>query len=302
MSRIIVLSDCRVPTLPVGGHGLGRLAHDIARAMVLRGHDVSLCGGVGSVFDEGDLIVHDDENTRAKTMKADADALYVDLSHYHQFGVQNPDAKVLDWIVDGECGFTPVNAIVSTEYDLQFHRTASVVPVGVDVDNIPFYPVADLPKYLVFAAKIAEPKGYKDALRIHHMQDKPVKFVGERFTHDKLPDWRETLTGRDFHNFVGNALGLVHPVNKKWQLGGGRMPLEAGAMGVPALVYSTASTRDHVKHCVTGFVCKDFADMLDAVQDLDLIYRRECREYIADTRNLQVMCDALEREFERFGS
>lgn len=296
MAKIIVLSDCRVPTIPEGGHGLGRLAYDVATQLKLRGHNVTLWAGIGSSW-EGELVIHDNEQTRAREAKLEPDTIYIDLSHYHQLSLYNPDNHILDWIVDGECGRQPKRALVNTRYDLGYYPDATVIPIGVDIDNIPFFSEPQEPLYLAYAAKIHIAKGYQDALRVNEAQDLPVKFVGERHVNDKLPDWRDTLTGQEFFNFVGGALGLLHPVKAKYQLGGGRMPLEAAAMGTPVIVYDYASTRDHVEHCVSGFIVRDTQEMIDATQDLVYLDRAAARAWVADTHNFEVMCKAIEAEF-----
>lgn len=295
--KIAVLSDCRLPSLPVGGHGLGRLCVNLATVLSKRGHDVTLYAGKNSAWN-GKLEVHADETDRAKTMWLDFETIYIDCSHRHELSQHHPDYKIINWILDGECLWQPPNALVSTEYDRQFHPTATVMPAGVNVDEIPFYE-KPMGNYLTFAAKIHPHKGYSDALVVHKAQDMPVKFVGERFVDDWLPDWRDTLKGKAFYDFVGKSIGLLHPINAKRQIGGGLMPLEAGAMGVPSIVYDTASPRYHVKHGVSGWIVGDVGEMIDAVQDLRLIDRKKCRKWVADTHSLDVMVQSIEAYIEK---
>lgn len=294
--RIVVLSDCRRPTLSTGGHGLGRLAHSLATTLSARGHEVALWAGPGSVF-EGALVIHANETERAKTVTLDNDAVYLDCSHFHELSQHHPDYKIINWVLDGECPWKPPNALVTTAHDLQFHPSARLIPLGIDVDCIPFY---DNPlHYLAFAAKIHATKGYADAVKVHLSQSIPVKFAGERFVDDPLPDWRDTLHGQAFYDFVGYAIGLLHPLCNPSALGGGLMPLEAAAMGVPSIVYDWVSPKYHVEHCVSGYVVKDLPEMIDAVQDLPMLDRKKAREWVADTHSIKVMVNALEKEFER---
>ena len=177
--KIAVLSDCRVPSVSIGGHGLGRFCVDLATVLSARGHDVTLYAGKGSAWD-GPLVIHESETKRALTMKLDFETIYIDCSHRHELSKHNPDYKIINWILDGECMWQPPNALVSTLYDKQFHPMAEIMPMGVDVDKIPF--VANPSNYLAFAAKIHPHKGYSDALMVHKAPDVPVKFVGERWT------------------------------------------------------------------------------------------------------------------------
>lgn len=296
--KLFILSDTRLPTTGSGGHGLGRKAFDIATIMKKRGHDVTLCAGKGSEWD-GELLIHADERTRYDEIPLLPDAVYLDLSHHHEFSAVHSEYKGIDWIVDGECTRNPRYVLVATEYDKQFFKNAVVVPSGVDVDSIPFCKRPSM-DYLVFSAKIHPHKGFLDALEIHKRQSIQVKFVGERWVNDWLPDWRNTLSGKDYYSFVGNAVGLLHPINHKNQLGGGRMPLEAAAMGCPAIVYDFVSCRDHVEHGISGWIVGDLNEMIDAVQDLPLIDRKKCREWVADTHSLNCMASGIEDAIEKF--
>ncbi len=302
--KIGVLSDCRMPTKSSGGHGLGRLVVNLATVLRKRGHDVTLYAGPNSMWDASDVVIHEDETERAKTLSLDLDTYYIDCSHRHELAQHNPDYRIVNWILDGECRWHPSHALVSTPYGQKYYRSASLMTVGIDVDAIPFF---KSPKgaYLAFSAKIHPHKGYKDALIVHKAQDLPVKFVGERYAKEWLPDWRDTLTGKDFYEFVGNSVGLLHPVNFKRQLGGGCMPLEAAAMGVPTIAYDSMSPQWHISHGVSGWIVADVEEMVDAVQDLPLIDRKTCREWVAETHSLDVMADCMEgylqTEFSKAG-
>ena len=288
--KIVVISDTRQPSTRDNAHGLGRMAIDLCDALKARKHDVTLWAGAGSMWDS--VFIHESEKQRLE-LTLDDETVYVDLSHLHLLSEKHPDKKVIDWIVDGECLHIPHNVIVSTAYDKTWYPHAMVVPCGINIDTLPFceHPSQE---YLAFCAKIHARKGFHDALRVHQAQDLPVKFVGERWADDWLPDWKPHLSGKAYCDFVGNALGLLHPVNHRQQLGGGRMPLEAAAMGTPAIVYDYVSTRDHVEHGVTGWIVDGLAEMVDAVQDLPLIDRKKCREWVADTHSLELMAQGVE--------
>ena len=199
--KIVVLSDCRKPTSSTGGHGLGRLAYDIATTLVTRQHEVELWAGPESHF-EGKLRIHADETERAKTATLDDETVYLDCSHFHELSQHHPDKKIVNWILDGECTWQPPNALVTTPHDKQYHPDAQIIPAGINVDRIPFYAKHD--DYFSFAAKIHSVKGYQDAVKVHQAQSIPVKFVGERFTEAPLPDWRDTLHGQAFYDFLGS--------------------------------------------------------------------------------------------------
>jgi glycosyltransferase involved in cell wall biosynthesis len=291
--KIVVLSDCRMPTLPEGGHGLGRLAHSLATNLIVRGYEVELWAGVGSKFD-GTLVTHQDEKTRAETSVLDLKTVYIDCSHFHLLSKQNPDYRIIDWILDGECEWTPPRAFVTTPHDQKYYPSAEILPVGIDVEAIPYYGNQRDQGYLSFAAKIHPTKGFEDALYAHQRQAYPVRFVGERYTDVPLPDWQAELCGTEFYDFVGKSVGLLCPVKNPKALGGGLIPLEASAMGVPSIVYDFASTSGHVEHCVSGFVVRDRDELVDAIGDLKYIEPLACRDWVKKYHGIDVMMDAVE--------
>lgn len=286
--RIGVLSDCRVPTRPVGGHGLGRLAVDLANGLQARGHEVTLYAGPGSQWD-GALVVHAHETERANHLaKNDAD-VWLDLSHYHDVSRVHPEWKVVNYLTDIEFRGVPPCAAIATLTDAKKYPQTRVLPLGIDVDAIPL--VLEKDRYLAFAAKIHPAKGYQVAVEVHCRQPIPVRFVGERMTNDLLPDWQPELTGQAFYQFLGKAVGLLAPT----LIGiGGRVPLEAAACGTPTLVLDTNSVADHVAHGLTGYVCQNAEEMADAVQDLPYLKPQTMREWAYTYHSLTLMAHVAE--------
>lgn len=300
--KVAVLSDCRVPTAASGGHGLGRLAVDLARGLSKRGHEVWLHAGAGSASPQElgvDAVVYDeDERARAQRFTFGADA-YLDLSHAHDLSLLHPTRPVVNWIVDLECAYTPPNAVVGNTWQQRQFPKARIVPLGIDVEAIPFWHGGDHTldnlrghdDYLAYAAKIHPLKGYDIALKIHGAQPVPVRFVGERFVDTPLPFWREVMHGAAFYDFIGRAYGLLSPCRKD---AGGRVNLEAAALGTPVLCLDGTGTMCHVEHGVSGFICRDADEMIDAVQDLRLIDRAAAREWVRETHDLRHMIDGVE--------
>lgn len=288
--RIGVLSDTRMASVPHGPHGLGRAAVDICRA--LTGHTVTLYGGKGSGWG-GAVVEHANETTRAHQLANEQD-VWIDLSHYHDLSKLHPDWPVVNYILDLECPYAPPNACTNTAYAARQHPRARVVPLGI--------PVADIPlgngkrDYLTFCAKIHPHKGYDLALKVAEAVATPVYFVGENFTGGPIKNWRG-LIGNDteLYAWLGGALGLLSPYRKD---AGGRVNLEAAACGTPVLCLGDTATAEHVQHCVSGFVCADADEMIDAVGDLPLLDAGQMRQWVTDCHDLSVMGKALSEACE----
>lgn len=292
--KIAVLSDCRMPTKATGGHGLGRLAWDLAEGLAQRGHRVHLGAGPGSEQPMGcSLSLDADESTRANNLADGATFaadVFIDLSHQHDLSKLNPALPVVNWVVDTECTWQPPRAVVGNAWQAQQFPNAKIVPLGIDVDAIPFTP--HYGEYLAFAAKLHALKGVDVALEIHRAQSFPVRFVGERFDDIRLPDWQEELTGEAFYNFLGRARGLLSPSRVD---AGGRVNLDAAACGTPVLCFDGTGTAAHVEHGVSGFLCRDLDEMVEAVGDLGRLQPRAMREWVRETHDLRVMLDGIER-------
>jgi glycosyltransferase involved in cell wall biosynthesis len=281
--NIGVLSDTRLPSLPFGPHGLGRAAGDIANSLAQLGHDVTLYGGKGSTWG-GAVVEHSNETQRAHVLDNAHDA-WVDISHYHDLNNIHPEWPVVHYILDLECPYTPANACVNTTHARKTFQNARIVPLGIDVDAIP--PGCGARDYLTFCAKIHPHKGYDLALRIANTVTMPVYFVGEKFVPDAIPNYRGVIgNASEFYDWLGGAAGLLSPYRKD---AGGRVNLEAAACGTPTLCLDGVATAEHVAHCVSGFICADVDEMIDAVQDLPLLEAERMRNWVQETHGLLAM-------------
>lgn len=293
--RIGVLSDTVMPTKPQGGHGLGRVAYDLAKGLDRRGHQVTLYAGPGSVSNVA-ISVHSDEYVRARELDERDQDVWFDLSHSHILSENCPEWPIVNYVLDAEWYNPPTCAAVPTETDrVMFIPNAKVLPMGIDVDAVPFHEQAFASplSYLAFAAKIHPLKGYEHALYVHRAQNVPVHFAGKRYADAPLPNYRGELVGIDFHNYLGRALGLLQC--GIFGIGGGRVQLDAAALGTPTLCFDTCCAHEHVEHGVSGFWCADEAEMADAAQDLALLPRKRIREWVKETHDLKQMVEGAEK-------
>jgi glycosyltransferase involved in cell wall biosynthesis len=304
--KIGVLSDCRMPTKPAGGHGLGRLAWDLAAGLQKRGHHVTLYAGPGSDTPDGcKLVVDKDEIERVKLMPHErldfwGDDAYLDLSHVHELSKVHPALPVVNWIVDLECEYQPPRAVVGNTWQQIEFPAAKIVPLGIDVDAIPFVDVPT-PKlgryvkeamYFAFCHKLHVGKGYDLALEVGKQTQTPVHFVGEKFGVGEIPNYHgEINDDAALYEFLGHAAALLSPCR---QDAGGRVNLESAACGTPVLTLDWTGTACHVEHCVSGFVCRDLNELIDAAQDVGALDRAKARAWVRETHDSRVMLDAME--------
>lgn len=291
--KIGILSDCRVPTQGVGGHGLGRVAWEVTGELAKRGHEITLHAGYGSTAPRlvTVMIMDGSEAVRAEKMQTPQQDVYLDFSHNHDLSWLRPDWAVVNYISDNETGYQPPNAVVCTEADLCDYPNARRVPLGIDVKSIPFYENGRQ-SYLAYLAKIITHKGVDKALDLA-ARGLDVHFAGENLERRELPHYRGELCGYDVYEYLGRAAALLQLATIG--AGGGRISLEAAATGTPTLVFDSNGAQEHVIHCLTGFVVRDLDEMADAVSDLAYLNPLKIREWVNDSHSLTQMVDELEK-------
>lgn len=290
--RIGVLSDCLVPTRVNGGHGLGRVAIDICEGLKSAGHDPVLFGAKGSKW-RGESINYDDDLKRADDI-AEAYHLFsgfIDLSRNYSVSERLPDVPIVHYVMDYAVKYAPRNAIIANEGQRWAVPNARVVPLGIPVDLYPFYNEFD--DYVLFAAKIHANKGYDVALTVAGRSDEKLLMVGVNLTDVPMQAaiWRdEVKNNRQFWKILGRAKALIYPARKD---AGSRVILESAAVGTPVLTMDWTNTQYHVKHGVTGFICRDADEMVEAMQDIQRLDRKHMREWVQATHSRSQMVSGL---------
>lgn len=302
--KIGILSDCETPTVPEGGHGLGRVAVDLAEGLKARGHSVTLYGAVGSKW-SGDVVSHASETERASQIMADTVNgkfgcdVYVDVSHGHQFSKLNRFAPVINYLMDFECAFEPPNAVIANEAMRWRAPNAERVPLGIDVGRIPttlFRKTRSNQMYAAYAAKIHKLKGPDLAMEAAALAGIPIQLVGANIAQQQINNHRERIDGPEFYEWLGNAEVHLAPYRRD---AGARVALEAAACGTATITFDRTGTKHHVAHGITGWIVRDVQEMADAIGDVRVISRRQMREWVKSNHDVSVMVDGIARLIER---
>lgn len=114
------------------------------------------------------------------------------------------------------------------------------------------------------AAKIDKvDRDYYDA-HIKHLFDHPhVEYIGEIGDHEK-------------EAFLGNARALLFPID--WPEPFGLVMIEAMACGTPVIAYNRGSVAEVIEDGVSGRIVNDRDEAVVALQGIDAIDRRACRQ------------------------
>lgn len=294
--KYAVLSDCRRPTKPTGGHGLGRVACDIAAELKKRGHTVTLFAGPDSEAPDGvTLATSTNERARLNAAFQVFDGV-IDCGHFHDLSVKRPELNVVDYVLDLECPHWELPKVaVANEFQRLFTMPdAAIVPLGIDVDAIPFIESHTLPKYLGYAGKIHPAKGYKTMIELATLTDITPRMIGENIVNIRPSAWYrgEVLSGEDFYRFIGESYAFIAPSLLD---AGGRGLLEASATGAPVLTTDITGTQYHVENGVSGWICESISQMAYyiAAGGIELLNRKTAREWVADTHSIALMVDGL---------
>ena len=70
-------------------------------------------------------------------------------------------------------------------------------------------------------------------------------------------------------------------------------------MGTPTICLDADGTQEHVAHCVSGFVCEDAGEMVEAVRDARLLGRAAIRAWALEEHSLDRMLNEYEAALAR---
>ena len=181
---------------------------------------------------------------------------------------------------------------------------AGTVYNGIDLDLFPF---AEKPEDLFLSlGRIFPEKGVHIAIDAVNQLNERLLLVG-----DKDPEyWNTEIKPRlgknvQYKGFVPynktrlyyqKAKALLAPI--QWDEPFGLMYIEAMACGTPVITFNRGSASEIIKDGVTGFVVETFDEMLQAMQKIDQIDRRKCREWVEKNFTIEKMVDGYEETFQ----
>ena len=189
---------------------------------------------------------------------------------------------------------------------------------GIDIEAYAFNPRPG--KYLAYLGRISPEKGLDTAIRVARRTGLPLKIAARMplpYTDDPnvRADWLyyeqqvlPLLGGVDVQ-FVGevddprksellrNAKALLFPI--QWPEPFGLVMPEALACGTPVVAFRQGSVPEVVEQGVTGFICDNEDEMVDAVGHLREIDRRRCRSEAERRFSPASMAEQYERVYEQ---
>lgn len=143
--------------------------------------------------------------------------------------------------------------------------------------------------YLAFLGRIAPEKRPDHAIEIAKRTGLPLRIAAkvdnvdrtyfeaeiEPLLNHPLIEFVGEISDAEKDQFIGNAIAVVCPYD--WPEPFGLVLIEAFACGTPVIAYRRGSIPEIVDHGVTGFICETIDEMVDAVGQVPLIDRKQCR-------------------------
>ncbi len=185
---------------------------------------------------------------------------------------------------------------------------------GLDMQNYPFS--AKPNDYLLFVGRIDVEKGTHIAIDvavrlkkkliiaakldddIPHIHNYFVRQIKPRLArHKDLVQWVGEVDEPQRNELMKNALCLLHPVT--WPEPFGLVLIEAMACGTPVVALNLGSIPEVVEHGKTGFVAKNFGELLEGVRNIGTINRTYCREYALNRFSAKQMAIGYESVYQQ---
>ncbi|MGZ4681896.1 MAG: glycosyltransferase family 4 protein [Acidimicrobiales bacterium] len=184
-------------------------------------------------------------------------------------------------------------------------RSAGPVPVAAvihhGIDPAAFPVGAGDGDYFLYLGRMAATKGVRTAaavarragvrLMIAAKNREPAEH--EYFEREVLPLLGDGVVylgevgEREKLELLGRARALLNPI--AWPEPFGLAMVEALACGTPVLAFANGSAPEIVQHGVTGFLCRDDAEMEAALSRVDELDRRACRQSVEQSFSAERM-------------
>jgi glycosyltransferase involved in cell wall biosynthesis len=153
-----------------------------------------------------------------------------------------------------------------------------------------FHPNYDTGKYLAFLGRISPEKGLDRAIEIAVRSGIPLKIAAkidkadheyykqhiEKLLDHPLIEFIGEISENEKNEFLGNAIALIFPIN--WDEPFGLVMIESLACGTPVVAYNRGSVPEVITHGLNGFIVNNDGDAVNAVQNISLLDRQECRK------------------------
>ena len=183
-------------------------------------------------------------------------------------------------------------------------RYAGIVYNGIDTNRFQFN---DNPEnFFLTAGRFAPAKGIDLAVKAARLAGVKLKIAGGPAEGDYF-ETRIKPYLNDKIRYVGmvdyykmgelykRAKGLLYAL--RWEEPFGLVIVEAMACGTPVIGFPKGSIPELIKDRKTGFIVEDIQAMVEAIQKIQEIDRKDCRKWVEENFTIEKMVDRYEKIF-----
>ncbi len=185
---------------------------------------------------------------------------------------------------------------------------AGTIYNGLNLQDYPFSNEHD--GYLLFVGRISMQKGVHYAVEAAMTLNLPLIIAAkleptdrpyyEEYIAPYLSEqikWIGEVDEEERNKLMSRAMCFLHPVT--WREPFGLTLIEAMACGSPIVAFNRGSIPEVIKNGKTGFVVEDIDGMLDAIENIAMINRENCRELTLEKFNTSNMTDRYEAVYKQ---
>ena len=181
------------------------------------------------------------------------------------------------------------NAIDVSSFPYEEHKEDYLLFLSrISVDKMPHLAVEvarRTGRRLIIAGKVDRvDQQYFDSVLAPLIDGKQIQFVGE-------------ADARRKRELFSKAYCLVLPLS--WEEPFGLVMIEAMACGTPVISFGRGSTPEVVIDGETGYIVRNVDEMAEAVQKVDRISPRRCRQHVEDNFDARIMADRYLQAYQR---
>lgn len=336
--RIAQVSPLYESVPPQKYGGIERVVYHLCEALVAAGHDVTLFAS-GDSRTSADLVAVAPTSLRLskrprdprvwdlmQLMELERQADKFDIIHFHtdiaHFAVgrqiATPQVTTMHGPLDSadmqaffeEFDDAPLISISNSQRrPLPHANWIATVYNGTPADGYTLREQGG--DYLAFLGRFSPEKGAEDAIEIAIRCGLPLKMAAKIDPVDRAY-FAETIepmldhpliefigevdeAGKD--ELLGNARALLFPI--KWSEPFGLVMTEAMACGTPVIAYRAGSVEEVMRDGISGYIVDSLDEAVAALDRIDRIDRRRCREYFEDHFSVQQMTQGYLEAYRR---
>ena len=188
---------------------------------------------------------------------------------------------------------------------------AATIYNGIDTDYFTPGPTVAKDDYLLFLGSILPRKGTKEAIEVAQLAKKKLIIAGptypdnqdyfntyvKPYVDDKMIKYLGHVPHEETLRLFQNASAFLMPI--QWEEPFGLTMTEAMACGTPVIALKRGSVPEIIDDGKTGFITTSVEEMAAAVQKIDTIDPRVCRETAIERFSIEAMIDGYEHTFSK---